>query len=92
MEPSVTRNSGLGIFLPPEASELANAWRRRYDPSFDLLAPHITLAYPPFVPPEVWLAVKPAVRSALAAFRPFQITLQSTGVFAGNPYVLWLKP
>jgi 2'-5' RNA ligase len=92
MEILAARNSGLGVFLPPEASEVVNAWRRLYDPSFEFLAPHITLAYPPFVPPQDWKALKPTIEAALAAFTPFPVTLRSTGVFVGESYVLWLKP
>jgi 2'-5' RNA ligase len=92
METFLARNSGLGIFLPPGAGEIVNAWRRLYDPSFEFLPPHITLAYPPFVMPEEWPRVKPAILTCLEAFRPFSITLRETGIFMGNPHVLWLKP
>ncbi len=93
MEIAETRNSGLGISLPEPAGEAVNLWRRLYDPSFDALWPHITLAYPPFVPPEEWPQVKPIIAACLAGFQPFQVTLRETGIFLGNPnHVLWLKP
>lgn len=93
METGEPRNSGMGITLPEPAGEAVNVWRRLYDPSFDMLWPHITLAYPPFVSPEVWPQVKPIIAACLEGFQPFRITLKETGIFQGDPlHVLWLKP
>ncbi len=93
MEIAETRNSGLGISLPEPAGTAVNLWRRLYDPNYESLWPHITLAYPPFVPPEEWPRVKPAIAACLADFQPFKVTLRETGIFLGNPnHVLWLKP
>jgi 2'-5' RNA ligase len=92
MENFLARNSGMGVFLPPEAGEIVNAWRRLYDPSHTFLAPHLTVAYPPFVPPEAWPEVRPTILACLANIAPFSIVLRETGLFLGNSHVLWLKP
>ena len=88
--------TGLEIFIHGLAAETINQWRRRYDPAFPELEPHISLAYPPFVPLEEWAQVKPAVMACLAGFEPFHVTLKEAGMFPGNspqePAVLWLKP
>lgn len=85
-------NSGLGIFLSGAAAEKVDCWRRMYDPYFEKLNPHITLAYPPFIPPERWGEMRGAVSACLAAVPPFRIRLDGMGVFNGDPQVLWLNP
>ena len=87
--------TGLEIFIHGPAAEAINHWRQHYDPAFASLEPHITLAYPPFVPLEQWPQVKPAVIACLAGIEPFRITLRGLGFPAstpGTPNVLWLKP
>jgi len=88
--------TGLEISIRGPAAEVINQWRRRYDPAYLELEPHISLAYPPFVPLEQWELVKPVVMACLAGFEPFRVTLKEVGVFPGDssqePNVLWLKP
>ena len=88
--------TGLEIFIHGPAAEAINHWRQHYDPAFASLEPHITLAYPPFVPLEQWPLVKPAVLACLAGIEPFRVTLRGLGKFPSNtpdgPTVLWLKP
>ena len=92
MGPPVSGDSGLGIFLPREISLEIDGWRRAYDPHRAEIPPHITLAYPPFVPEEDWGSERPAIVECLQDFQPFTITLRETGTFAGSPSVLWLRP
>ena len=88
--------TGLEIFIHGLAAEAINHWRQHYDPAFAELAPHITLAYPPFVPLAQWPQVRPAVIACLAGIAPFQVTLRGLGMFPpvapAEPNVLWLKP
>jgi 2'-5' RNA ligase len=92
IETAEAKNNGLGISLPGPAGDAINTWRRLYDPSYELLWPHITLAYPPFAQPHEWPLVRPRVVACLADFQPFKVMLRETGIFLGNPNVLWLKP
>ena len=88
--------TGLEIFIRGPAAEMINGWRRRYDPAYPELEPHISLAYTPFVPLEQWPQVKPLVAACLAGFAPFRVILKEPGIFPGDsplePNVLWLKP
>lgn len=36
-------NYGIAIFPPREIQDLANSYRKRYDPNYDLIPPHIKL-------------------------------------------------
>ena len=88
--------NGLEIFIGGKAMDTINTWRRRYDPTVLDVQPHITLAYPPFVPFEQWEKVKPQIVSCLAGYEPFRVVFQQAGTFTGDspidPNVLWLKP
>jgi 2'-5' RNA ligase len=83
---------GLAILVPPIASRSINRWRREYDPSYPALAPHLTLAYPPFVPPNEWETIRGDCAAQLSRFSPFNITLSGVGTFLSPWRVLWLKP
>lgn len=84
--------SALVIFLPSQVAQTINIWRRRYDPYITEIDPHITLAYPPFVPETTWPAVRPAVQFVIDRFPRFSITLRRTGIFTHPARVLWLQP
>lgn len=93
MEPPIPGDSSLGIFIPAEANESIHRWPRAYDPHNKTIAPHVTVAYPPFVPESRWPQVRPALANCLRAFPAFTITLREPGAFPGDPYhVLWLRP
>jgi len=92
MEVPVSGDSGLGVLLPEDISLEIDKWRRVYDPHHEMIPPHITVTYPPFVPQKEWPLVQLALVKCLRAFRPFNITLEELETFAGSPYVLWLKP
>ena len=87
-----SEDAGLGVLVPAELSQTINRWRARYDPYLNMISPHITIAYPPFVPPSHWQIVRPAVQALLCEFHPFEIELRNTGVFLLPACVLWLEP
>jgi 2'-5' RNA ligase len=88
----VPGDSALAIFLPQDVAQVVDTWRRRYDPHVDSIAPHITMAYPPFVPEPEWSVVRPQLAECLAGIEPIDVTLRTVGIFAGSPSVLWLRP
>jgi 2'-5' RNA ligase len=88
----VAGHRGLAIFPPRRISTQIDKWRRVYDPLFALVPPHITVAYPPFVPEEDWPAVQPELARCLSSFFPFHIRLRWLGTFSGETFVLWLRP
>jgi len=92
MKVPVPGDSGLGILAPAAVSAEVSKWRRAYDPHCETVAPHLTVAYSPFVSEEEWPLVRPALVGCLRDFPPFRITLRELGAFAGHPHVLWLRP
>ena len=80
--------SVLGFPLPSQLVEVVNElW-----PVGSRWQPHITLAYPPFIPKEEWPRLRPLIVECLASFPPFEITLSELDQFVGQENVLWLKP
>jgi 2'-5' RNA ligase len=88
--------NGLEICVPTSVDERINNWRKRFDPTYQDIEPHISLAYPPFVSYGDWQDVKPAVVACLQGFKPFRILFKEVGIFLADsltdPNVLWLKP
>ena len=94
-EPGEVYN-GLEILIFGPAAEEINLWRKRYDPTYLEVDPHITLAYPPFVPLEEWEKLKPDFVACLSEIKPFEIGIKEVSYFRKDSqeatYVLWLKP
>jgi 2'-5' RNA ligase len=84
--------SGIGIFPPAAVATQVNRWRRDYDYAVDIIAPHITVAYPPFIPQQEWELVRPQLAACVNEFEPFDIILRTTNVFEAPSRVLWLVP
>jgi 2'-5' RNA ligase len=85
-------DSALAFVVPSGPRRQIDRWRRAYDRYYGLIPPHITIAYPPFVPEKEWPGLRPALQEVLAAFRPFDVVVRELGAFPGDPSVLWLKP
>ncbi len=92
MAAPVPGDSALGFFPPGEISREIDRWRFIYDPHHEGIRPHITVAYPPFIPEKDWAMNQPALVELLKDYLPFSITLRDLGTFAGRPAVLWLRP
>jgi 2'-5' RNA ligase len=82
----------LVALLPHQVNVEIDRWRGRYDPNFEEVPPHITVAYPPFVPEEEWPSVQPTVAKCLEWFAPFCVKLEHLGVFWGSLSYLWFSP
>lgn len=85
------QDRALVVLLPERICADINTWRRAHDPNYGIMAPHITVAYPPFVPEEHWPTMRLAVRQCLGQSRPFQVLLRGLGTFENSHYVLWLR-
>jgi 2'-5' RNA ligase len=92
MKVSDAGDRALVVLVPEPVSALVDQWRSLYDPSFAIVPPHVTVAYPPFVPQAEWPSVRPAIAEFLARISPFRVELTELGTFAGTPFYLWLKP
>jgi 2'-5' RNA ligase len=80
------------ILASEEASLKIDQWRRTHDVHHRIVPPHITVAYPPFVPEEEWSTVRPFLVGLFGEFEPFTVTLFELDAFAEEDHVLWLKP
>lgn len=86
------KDRALVVLVPEPVSTLVDQWRSLYDPSFAIVPPHITVAYPPFVPEAEWPSIRPSIAELLAQFPPFRVELTELGTFVGSSFYLWLKP
>jgi 2'-5' RNA ligase len=85
-------DTSLVILASEEASRKIDEWRRAHDVHYRIVPPHITVAYPPFVPEKEWPTVKPFLVGLFSEFEPFTVTLSELDAFAEEDHVLWLKP
>jgi 2'-5' RNA ligase len=85
------QDRALVVVLPARIGTTIDACRRAHDPNYDIVPPHITVVYPPFVPENQWAGLRPVVRRCLGQFRPFQIRLHGLGTFETDHHVLWLR-
>ena len=85
------KDRALVVVLPKRLCADIDTWRRAHDPNYDLVPPHITVAYPPFVPEEEWPRLRLGMRYCLGRFHPFQVLLDGLGTFENNSHVLWWK-
>lgn len=87
-----TGHAALALMLPAAATRQIAGWRAAYDPYHLTIPPHITVMYPPFVPPVDWSDERPGLARLLTDFPAFDITLATTGTFLAPNCVLWLNP
>jgi len=83
---------GLVVLPNDDVTVRVDSWRRSYDANYGIVPPHITVAYPPFVPEEEWPEVRAAIIECMSQFWPFEVRLRCLGAFSGDSYYLWLKP
>ena len=84
--------SGLGVFPSADIAAQVNRWRRDYDYAVDIIAPHITVTYPPFVPEADWALARPQLAACIGELEPFDVALRTTNIFESPARVLWLVP
>ncbi len=82
----------LVVVLPDPIAARIDRWREQYDPNYEILPPHITVVYPPFVPEQDWPSVRDEVAACLRPFPAFTVRLAEFGVFDDGPFYLWLRP
>ena len=85
------QDRALVVVLPARIRAEIELWRRVPDPNYGIVPPHITVAYPPFVPKEQWPGLRLVVRQCVRQFHPFQILLHGLGTFETDHFVLWLR-
>lgn len=85
------QDRALVVVLPERICAQIDVWRQAHDPNYGIMPPHITVAYPPFVPADQWPAMRLVVRQCLSQFPPFQILFRGLGTFEADQCVLWLR-
>lgn len=84
--------SGLVIFTPESINVRVAKWMRAYNPYCETIAPHITIAYRGFARADEWIQMRSEFAQVIRTFPSFMVALQTTGVFEGSDFVLWLEP
>lgn len=83
------QNESAIVILVPQAQELVQSVRRRYDLALAPVPAHITVLYPFRQPDQLTTAVTFGLRSLFARHDPFRFSLTALGTF---PQTLYLAP
>lgn len=84
--------TSLCIIPPAEMCDEIDSLRRRFGHPATYVPPHITLVYPPFIPPERWPVFCLELAEFFTQTPPFEVTLHRVERFHGLSMALWLVP
>lgn len=73
---------GIAIFPSKHIQDAANAFRKRYDPKYALIPPHITLKSPFTINPKEKQALITALKEVANQHEPFNIEINKYSSFA----------
>lgn len=79
------------IFPSKEIQDAANAYRKRYDPQFPYIAPHITLKYRFDMDDTLRDTIVEELRKIAQNTKPFTINITKVGTFAPVTNTVYLK-
>lgn len=82
---------GIAIFPSKNVQDQANALRKRYDPRYSLIPPHITLKYSFEVNPERVDEVVQELRKIARQTEPFYIHINKVSTFEPITNTIYLK-
>lgn len=82
---------GIAIFPSKTVQDQANALRKRYDPRYSLIPPHITLKYPFETDPEQVDEVVQALHQIAGNVDPFYIHINKVSTFEPITNTIYLK-
>ncbi|WP_080847050.1 YjcG family protein [Cytobacillus gottheilii] len=86
----MTTKFGIVIFPSKKLQDLANSYRKRYDPHYALIPPHITLkAFS--AEDEQMKAVSETLENIAAETNPFQLSIKKVSSFQPVNNVIYLK-
>lgn len=83
-------NYGIVIFPPRDVQDLANSFRKRYDPRYSLIPPHITLKYPFQLKERKLEDVVSHLEKVAERTEPFQIEFHKVSTFHPTTNVVYL--
>lgn len=82
---------GIVIFPSKKLQDLANSYRKRYDPHYNLVPPHLTLAGPFEVTEKIAERIAGHLRKVAGKFSPFQINIPKFSAFKPVKNVICMK-
>lgn len=82
---------GIAIFPSKEISDAANELRKRYDPRFDFIQPHITLKEAFKVEENALPAVIATLKEIANQTKPFEIEVNKVSTFAPVTNTIYFK-
>ncbi|SDJ45474.1 YjcG family protein [Salimicrobium halophilum] len=83
---------GIAIFPSKKVQDEANSYRKRYDPHYALVPPHITLKYPfESDDEEIEKSIIPALDEIAKNHKPIDIEVKKVGSFKPVENVIYLK-
>ncbi|MFE8700448.1 YjcG family protein [Cytobacillus sp. FJAT-54145] len=82
---------GIVIFPTKKLQDLANSYRKRYDPHYALITPHLTLKGPFEAPDEDGKEIASKLQEVAKRFPPFNMTVPKFSSFQPVNNVIYLK-
>lgn len=82
---------GIAVFPSKEISEAANELRKRYDPRFDFIAPHITLKGAFEADEQTLKQTKKQLEAIATEISPFRIEVNKVSSFAPVTNTIYFK-
>ncbi|MBD1381957.1 YjcG family protein [Metabacillus arenae] len=82
---------GIVIFPSKKVQDLANSYRKRYDPHYALITPHLTLKSPFEATDEEINVIANAIREVAKSTDPIELTIKKFSSFSPVNNVIYLK-
>ncbi|SDZ75950.1 2'-5' RNA ligase [Thalassobacillus cyri] len=82
---------GIAIFPPKKIQDVANSYRKRYDPHYALIPPHITLKDPFEAEDSEIKEMVPHLKEIAKEMQPFEIEINKVSSFTPITNTIYLK-
>ncbi|MFS0782832.1 YjcG family protein [Bacillus sp. 1P06AnD] len=82
---------GIAIFPSKKLQDLANSYRKRYDPHYALIPPHLTLKEPTEATETEMEAIVAQLTETSKKCKPFQLSILKASTFQPVNNVIYLK-
>src|SRR5699024_7119024 len=82
---------GIAIFPSKPIQDAANSYRKRYDPKYALIPPHITLKEAFHVDDQTIADLIPELKKIANQMEPFTININKVSTFAPVTNTIYLK-
>lgn len=82
---------GIALFPSEDISEVANELRKRYDPRYDFIAPHITLKEAFNIEKDTFPEITASLKQIAEQTKPFEIEINKVSTFAPVTNTIYFK-